>query len=201
MAATPGPKRKMDHGFRSVLTKQPRRTSATFNQFIAAFGLSPNASARILPLLSGARAGKCLHRHPLPYYLVKSEPDVYPWSRLLSDGKTSWDGVRNFEARNNLRAMKKGDRVLFYHSGDEKAVVGIAEVTRTAYPDPTAKDGDWSAVDLAPGKPLVQPVALAEIKADAKLSGLALVKRPRLSVVPVTPAEFARVLQLGKTKP
>lgn len=136
----------------------------------------------------------------MAYFLVKSEPDVYPWSRLLSEGKTSWDGVRNFEARNNLRAMKKGDRVLFYHSGDEKAVVGIAEVTRAAYPDPTAKEGDWAAVDLAPGKPLSQPVSLTQMKADAKLSGLALLKRPRLSVVPVTPEEFARILQLGKTK-
>lgn len=134
------------------------------------------------------------------YFLVKSEPGTYSFERLQREGRAVWDGVRNFAARNNLRAMKKGDRVLFYHSGEGKDVVGIAEVTRTAYPDPTAKEGDWSAVDLAPVRALTVPVTLAQMKADEALSDMVLVRRPRLSVSPVTPAEFGRVLALGKTK-
>jgi predicted RNA-binding protein with PUA-like domain len=134
------------------------------------------------------------------YFLVKSEPYKYPFGSLLKDKRTGWDGVRNFEARNHLRSMKVGDLLLYYHSNEGKEIVGIAKVARAAYPDPTAEDGDWAAVDIAPVKALAAPVSLAAIKADAKLSEMLLLRRSRLSVVPVTPAEFKRVLELGKTK-
>jgi len=134
------------------------------------------------------------------YFLAKSEPSVYSWSRLVTEKRAVWDGVRNFEARNNLRAMKKGDLVLFYHSNEERAVVGVAKVLREAYPDATATEGDWSAVDLAPVKALTLPVDLAVIKADPSLSGLPLVRKSRLSVSTVGAKEFARILALGKTK-
>jgi predicted RNA-binding protein with PUA-like domain len=134
------------------------------------------------------------------HFLAKSEPDVYSWDRLVKDGKTVWDGVRNFEARGNLRAMERGDLVLFYHSGESKAIVGIAKVLREAYPDASAKEGDWVAVDLAPVKPLAKEVTLAAVKADAALADMAIVKKSRLSVSRVTPAEFARVLKLAGTK-
>jgi len=134
------------------------------------------------------------------HFLTKSEPSAYPWGRLVADGKASWDGVRSFEARNNLRAMKKGDLVLFYHSNEGKAVVGVAKVVREAYPDKTADDGDWSAVDIAPVQALAVPVTLAQIKADPALADIALIKKSRLSVVPVSAAHFARILKLGKTK-
>ena len=134
------------------------------------------------------------------HFLVKSEPYKYSFEALTKDKKTTWDGVRNFEARNNLRAMKKGDLLLFYHSNEGKAVVGVAKVVRAAYPDPTAKDGDWSVVDVAPLKALREPVSLAAIRADDKLRDMQLLRRSRLSVVPVTPVEFSRVLELGKTK-
>jgi len=134
------------------------------------------------------------------YFLVKSEPFKYPFSKLVTDKRTTWDGVRNFEARNHLRAMKVGDLLLFYHSNEGKEIVGVAKVTRTAYPDPTADEGDWSVVDLAPVKALAAPVSLATIREDAKLAEMLLLRRSRLSVVPVTAAEFKRVLELGKTK-
>jgi predicted RNA-binding protein with PUA-like domain len=134
------------------------------------------------------------------HYLVKSEPYKYAFETLLKDKKTRWDGVRNFEARNNLRAMTTGDLLLYYHSNEGKAVVGVAKVVREAYPDPTATEGDWSAVDVAPVKALKEPVTLEMIRADAKLQEMQLLRRSRLSVVPVTPAEFERVLALGKTK-
>jgi predicted RNA-binding protein with PUA-like domain len=134
------------------------------------------------------------------FWLAKSEPFKYPWTQLVLDKQTAWEGVRSFEARNNLRAMKKGDLVLFYHSSEGKEIVGIAKVTKEAYPDPTAEDGDWSAVDLAPVKPLKQAVSLATIKADKELANMMLIKRSRLSVVPVTAAEFERILTLGATK-
>lgn len=134
------------------------------------------------------------------YWLVKSEPEAYSWSDFLKDGKTAWTGVRNYAARNNLRAMKAADAVFFYHSGEEKSVVGFARVTRQSYPDPTADDGDWAAVDLAPEKTLARPVALAEIKADKILKEMALVRRSRLSVMPVTAEQFARLLALSETK-
>jgi len=136
----------------------------------------------------------------IQHWLVKSEPDVYSWDKLKAEKKVVWDGVRNFTARNNLRAMKKGDLVLFYHSNEGKEVVGIASVSKEAFPDPTAKEGDWSAVELTPKKPLKTPVTLSQIKADPKLEGFALIKLSRLSVVPATPEQFARVLELGETK-
>jgi predicted RNA-binding protein with PUA-like domain len=131
------------------------------------------------------------------YWLVKQEPSDYSWSNFEKDGMTAWTGVRNFHARNNLRAMKPGDLVLFYHSGDEKQVVGVARVSKSAYPDPTAKEGDWFAVDLAPDRSLPQPVSLAAIKADPALADMPLVKRSRLSVMPITEAHFHRVLQVA----
>lgn len=137
---------------------------------------------------------------PKAFWLAKSEPDKYPWQRLLTDKRTTWDGVRSFEARNNLRAMQKDDLVLFYHSNEGKEIVGLAKVVRTAYPDPTATEGDWSAVDLAPVKTLKKAVTLATIKSDKKLANMALLKRSRLSVVPVTPAEFEHILELAETK-
>ena len=134
------------------------------------------------------------------YWLVKSEPEAYSWSDLLKDGKTAWTGVRNFTARNNLRAMKAGDRVFFYHSGEEKSVVGLARVTREAYPDSTADEGDWSAVVLAPVKTLAKPVTLATIKADRILKDMVLTKQARLSVSPVTEAQFKQLLKLSEAK-
>ena len=134
------------------------------------------------------------------YWLAKSEPGTYAWATLVRDGKTAWTGVRNFAARNNLRAMTVGDLVFFYHSGEEKSVVGIARAAKAAYPDPTADEGDWSAVDLAPVKSLARPVTLAAIKADRILREMKLVKQPRLSVIPVTSEQFARLLELAKTK-
>ena len=133
------------------------------------------------------------------YWLVKSEPFVYSFAELVKDRKTRWEGVRNFEARNNLRAMKKGDLCLFYHSNEGKEIVGVAKVVREAYQDPTTKD-DWSAVDVAPVRALKKPVTLAEVKAHPKLSKMALVKKSRISVVPVTAEELALVLAAGGTK-
>lgn len=134
------------------------------------------------------------------YFLVKSEPFKYAFASLQKDKRTTWDGVRNFEARNHLRSMKLGDLLLFYHSNEGKEIVGIAKVARAAYPDPTATEGDWVAVDVAPVKALGAPVPLAAIREDKKLGEMLLLRRSRLSVVPVTPAEFKRVLELGKTK-
>jgi predicted RNA-binding protein with PUA-like domain len=136
----------------------------------------------------------------LSHWLVKSEPFKYSWQKFVADKKAVWDGVRNFEARNNLRAMKKGDLVLFYHSSEGKEVVGIAVVAKEAYPDPTATEGDWSAVELTPKKALSEPVSLAQVKADKPLAAFALVRKARISVISTTPAEFARVLELGRTK-
>ena len=118
----------------------------------------------------------------------------------MSEKKAVWDGVRNFEARNNLRAMKKGDLVFFYHSNEGKEIVGIATVAKEAYADPTATEGDWSAVEITPKKALTVPVTLAQCKADKKLAAFGLVKKSRISVVPATPEEFARVLELAKAK-
>jgi predicted RNA-binding protein with PUA-like domain len=134
------------------------------------------------------------------HWLVKSEPFKYSWDKFKADKKAVWDGVRNFEARNNLRAMKKGDLVLFYHSNEGKEVVGIATVAKQAYADPTATEGDWSVVEITPKKALAEPVTLAMVKADKSLADFALVRKSRISVIPVTPTEFARVLELGKTK-
>jgi len=131
------------------------------------------------------------------YWLVKSEPESYSWAQFVKDGRTAWTGVRNFQARNNLRAMKVGDQVLFYHSGDGKEVVGLAKVMKAAYADSTAEEGDWSCVDLAPVKPLAEAVGLATIKADKTLKEMALVRNSRLSVSPVTEAQFKRLLELA----
>jgi predicted RNA-binding protein with PUA-like domain len=134
------------------------------------------------------------------YWLVKSEPFKYSWDELVRDGRTYWDGVRNYEARNNLAAMKKGDLALYYHSNEGKEVVGIVEIVRESYPDPTSDDERWVVVDVEPRAPFTQPVSLATIKADAELEEIALVKRSRLSVVPLTAKEFRRVAKLGRTR-
>lgn len=131
------------------------------------------------------------------YWLVKSEPFKYSWQQFLQDGQTFWDGVRNYGARNNLRAMAVGDRVLFYHSNEGLEIVGIAEVVKTAYQDPTTDDANWVAVDLKPIQTLTNPVSLATIKSDPELQDMDLVRLSRLSVGTVKPAEFARVLELG----
>lgn len=131
------------------------------------------------------------------FWLVKQEPSSYSWSDFLAEGETSWTGVRNFAARNNLRKMQKGDEVLFYHSGDEKGVVGIAKVTRTAYPDPTAKEGDWSTVNLAAVKPLVRTVTLREIKGNPRLKAIPLIRQSRLSVMPLAEPEFREIVRMG----
>jgi predicted RNA-binding protein with PUA-like domain len=134
------------------------------------------------------------------YWLVKSEPESYSWTMLVKDGRTAWTGVRNFAARLNLRAMRKGDLVAFYHSVTDKQVVGLATVEKEAYADPTAKEGDWSCVDLAPVKPLKKPVSLDTIKADNILAELPLVKQSRLSVSPINEKQFERLLALAETK-
>lgn len=132
------------------------------------------------------------------YWLVKSEPSTYSFQDLLKDKKTCWDGVRNYAARIHLRAMQKGDLVMFYHSNEDMAVIGIAKVSKTAYPDPTAKEGDWSAVDLVPHKALKTPVTLAQIKAEKKLQNTGLVRIGRLSVMPLTEAEFNLINKMGE---
>jgi len=134
------------------------------------------------------------------FWLVKQEPEAYSWSTFLKDGKTAWTGVRNFQARNNLRAMKKGDWVLFYHSVSEKQVVGLARVEKESYPDSTADEGDWVAVDLAPVKTLKMPVSLEAIKADKLLREIPLVKQSRLSVTSLTASQFKRLLALAETE-
>ena len=131
------------------------------------------------------------------YWLVKQEPSAYSWSDFQKDGRTSWTGVRNYTARNNLRQMQMGDQVLFYHSGEDKAVVGVARVTRTGYRDSTATEGDWTTVDLGPVRALGRAVTLAEIKNTASLQKMPLIRQSRLSVMPVSSAEFHKILQLG----
>ena len=133
------------------------------------------------------------------YWLAKSEPYAYSWEQLVKDKKGTWDGVRNYAARNNLRAMKKGDLIFFYHSNEGLAIVGIAKVIKEAYQDPTTTD-NWSAVDVAPVKPLKKPVTLAEIKADKALQNMEIVKLSRLSVSKVSPKEFEHILKISGTK-
>ncbi len=137
----------------------------------------------------------------MQYWLVKQEPEDYSWADLNKDGRTAWTGVRNFQARNNLRTMKKGDLVLFYHSVTEKQIVGVAKVEKEAYPDPTAEEGDWAAVELVPYKTLKEPVTLETIKADKILKDMRLVRQSRLSVTSVSEKQFDRVLQLGGIGP
>lgn len=132
------------------------------------------------------------------YWLVKSEPFKYSWQDFLNDGSTYWDGVRNYQARNNLKKMKKGDKVLFYHSNKELAVVGVSEVTKEYYQDPTADDERWVVVDLKPLKTLNNPVSLKSIKADERLSDIALVKQSRLSVMPIKKDEFEIILEMSE---
>jgi len=134
------------------------------------------------------------------FWLVKQEPSSYSWSDLVAEGETSWTGVRNYSARNNLRKMQKGDEVLFYHSGEEKAVVGIAKVVRIAYRDPTAKEGDWSTVDLATQKPLPQPVTLRQIKANSRLHGIPLIRQSRLSVMPLAESAFREIVGMASPR-
>ena len=134
------------------------------------------------------------------HWLIKSEPESYSWADLVKDGRTAWTGVRNFQARNNLRAMKQGDSVLFYHSVSEKQVVGLARVSKEAYPDPTAKEGDWSAVEIAPVRPIAKPVTLDTIKTDKVLKEMFLVRNSRISVSPVTDVQFKRLMELAETK-
>ena len=134
----------------------------------------------------------------LNYWLVKSEPEAYSWTTFLADDGTAWTGVRNYQARNNLNLMQPGDLVLFYHSVSEKAVVGVAEVAAPATPDTTAEAGSpWVAVQLRPVYPLAHPVSLAQLKADARLAELGLIRQSRLSVTPVRPEEFDVILALG----
>lgn len=133
------------------------------------------------------------------YWLIKSEPSVYPYAQLEKDGKTDWTGVRNFEARNNLRAMKAGDLCLYYHSNEGKAVVAVAKVLSAAGPDPTAPGEDWASVEFGPVVALKQPVVLATIKKTAALADIQLITRSRISVVPVSAEHFKLILKLGKT--
>lgn len=128
------------------------------------------------------------------YWLVKQEPEAYSFDDLLRDGKTDWTGVRNFQARNNLRAMRAGDKVLFYHSVSEKSIVGVAEVSREEFPDPT--DEKWIAVEIKPIEKFSKPVGLEQIKTEKTLENIALIKQSRLSVMPVTPEEFAAISRL-----
>ncbi|OKS85325.1 EVE domain-containing protein [Mucilaginibacter polytrichastri] len=133
----------------------------------------------------------------MQYWLVKSEPFKYSWEKFNQDGRTFWDGVRNYQARNNLREMKEGDLVLFYHSNEGKAVVGIAKVVKEAYQDPTTDDKNWVVVDLSPVESLKVPVTLDTIKADEQLANVGLVRQGRLSVMGMKQEEFDRIVELG----
>lgn len=132
------------------------------------------------------------------YWLVKSEPFKYPWEQLVEEGKTMWEGVRNYQARNNLLAMKKDDLLLFYHSNKGKEVVGIAKVVKESYPDPTADDDKWVVVDVVPVQKLKKPVTLVEIKADPRLENIGLIKQSRLSVMQLKKEEFDIILELSE---
>jgi len=133
----------------------------------------------------------------MSWWLAKSDPDTYGWKELLRDRKTSWDGVRNFKARNYIRAMKPGDLILFYHSGDEKSVVGAMKVLSGAYPDKTAEEDGWSAIDVAPAWELRNPVTLAAVKAEPSLKNIYLVRVARLSVMPLEKEEFEKIVSMG----
>ena len=146
-------------------------------------------------------AAKKTTKKPKSYWLVKSEPFKYSWEQFRKDGSTYWDGVRNYQARNNLRTMGKGDLVLFYHSNEGLAVVGVAQVIKETYQDPTTDDDRWSVVDLKPVTTLKRPVTLEEIKNDKRLANMKLVRQGRLSVSQVTEDEFDVILTLGSRKP
>jgi predicted RNA-binding protein with PUA-like domain len=134
----------------------------------------------------------------MKYWLVKQEPEAYAWDQFVRDGKTAWTGVRNFQARNHLRAMHTGDLVFYYHSVTGKEVVGLAQVLAPAYPDPTASEGDWSCVDLKPVEPLLHPVTLEQIKAEPSLTQIGLLRQSRLSVMPLEKEAFDKILELSK---
>src|SRR5881392_783251 len=150
------------------------------------------------PIAKKKSAAKGRGSHGL--WLVKQEPESYSWDDLVRDGRTDWTGVRNFQARNNLRQMKVGDRVLFYHSGTGKCVVGIAEVAKAAYPDPSVDDPQWVAVDIKPVKPLKETVPLASIRYNQKLSNLPLIRQSQLSVMALTKEEFDTIVGMGTAK-
>jgi predicted RNA-binding protein with PUA-like domain len=133
----------------------------------------------------------------MAHWLVKSEPSVYSWDKMVSDKRTHWNGVRNFQAAANLKAMKVGDTCFFYHSNEEKAVVGVVEIAKTYYPDPTDETGKFGMVDVKALKPLKKPVTLATIKADPELADLALVRQSRLSVMPIDAKAWAKIVKLG----
>jgi predicted RNA-binding protein with PUA-like domain len=157
----------------------------------------PRSGIRI-SCLASTQAGAMVCAVMSQFWLVKQEPTAYSWDQFVADGKTNWTGVRNFQARNNLRNMKLDDEVLFYHSVNGKAVVGVARVTREAFADPTAADGDWSAVEIKPEQAVNPPVTLDQIKAEPKLQGIPLLKQARLSVMPLTKEEFHDILKLAK---
>ena len=136
----------------------------------------------------------------MAHWLVKSEPDAFSWDQQVANGVEPWTGVRNFMARNNLRAMKKGDRAFFYHSNEGKEIVGVVEVVREAYPDPTAESGDWSCVDMKAVGPMPRPVTLAELKADPVFAELALIRQSRLSVMPISDPHWKAICKLGGWK-
>ena len=138
---------------------------------------------------------------PKRYWLVKQEPETYSWTRFVKEGGTAWTGIRNYQARNHLRAMKQGDAVIYYHSVSEKQAVGIACVKTEGYPDPTAREGDWTSVDLVPVKALAKPVDLESIKADKSLKEMPLLRNSRLSAMPLTQEQFNRLLELAETTP
>jgi predicted RNA-binding protein with PUA-like domain len=135
------------------------------------------------------------------HWLLKSEPSAYSWEQLVKDGRTGWNGVRNYQAANNLKAMKAGDRAFFYHSNDGLDIVGIIEIVKEAYPDPSDKTGRFVMVDVKPVEPVKNPVTLAQIKAEKKLADFALVRQSRLSVVPVTDEEWRLVCKMAGVKP
>ena len=133
----------------------------------------------------------------MKYWLLKSEPSSYSWEQLVKDGHTHWNGVRNFQAASNLKAMKVGDTAFFYHSGEERAVVGVVEVVKPAYPDPSDKEGKFVMVDFKAVKPIKTPVTLGQIKADPELAKIALVRQSRLSVMPIDDKAWAKIVKLG----
>jgi predicted RNA-binding protein with PUA-like domain len=161
--------------------------------------LSTRARPAFFFLVSGTAFPETLSgmSKAVQHWMVKQEPTAYAWAQFAADGETAWTGVRNFQARNNLRAMKKGDLALYYHSVVGKEVVGVAKVQREAYPDPTATEGDWDCVDLVPVNALAHPVSLESIKKNPVLKDIALVRQSRLSVIPLTPLEYAEVVRLG----
>jgi predicted RNA-binding protein with PUA-like domain len=134
----------------------------------------------------------------MQYWLMKSEPDVFSYDDLIAKGQEHWDGVRNYTARNNMRAMKVGDKALFYHSNIDKAVVGIMKIIKTAYQDPTTNETQWVCVDVAPFKKLKNPVGLADIKANPKLQEIKMIKQSRLSIIDLTKTEFEEILNMSK---